>query len=213
MQWVEPLVLLVLAVAVALPLAFATDPEGLDFLARNRQDPHVVELASGLQYKILVNGTGSFHPTPMCQCLVDYEGRLLNGHVFDSSIARDEPLRVSASQVIDGWAEAMHLMVKEDKWELYIPSELGYGELGYQPDIPGHALLIFTLEMLGLACPPEQQMPALNCDIATGAQCSGREWAYVQKTASWTADKISGELTRLSSMMAEGTPQKQDLLE
>ena len=95
--------------------------DGRAFLASNGAHPDVVELPSGLQYKVLVNGTGTFHPQPLCQCLCHYEGKLLNGHVFDSSFERGEPLRVSPSQVIDGWSEAMHRMVQGDKWELFVP--------------------------------------------------------------------------------------------
>ena len=73
-----------------------------NFMTENRAKTGVVELPSGLQYKVLVQGEGSFHPQPLCQCLVHYEGKLLDGHVFDSSFERGEPLRVSPSQVIDG---------------------------------------------------------------------------------------------------------------
>ena len=190
----------------------ATDDEAAFFqINRERYPKDLVELPSGLQYRILTNGTGVFHPQPMCQCLCHYEGRLIDGHVFDSSLERGEPLRVAPSQVIDGWAEAMHRMVQGDKWELFVPSELGYGERGHPPDIPGHAVLIFTLEMVEIDC--EQKVPALKCQVATGELCSERELGYMAKIKTWTAEKIANELMRLSKILDEGTPIREDLRE
>ena len=201
-------ILLLLALAIS---AFATDEKGLNFLAENREKEGVVELPSGLQYKILNNGTGTFYPQPLCQCLVHYEGKLLDGHVFDSSFQRGEPLRVSPSQVIDGWTEIMHRMVAGDKWELYVPSEMGYGERGHVPDIPGHAVLIFSMEMVAVDC--EQKTPALKCNIETGDLCNEGELGYIEKTKTWTAEKVSKELERLGKILAEATPLKEDLKE
>lgn len=190
-------------------LAAATDEAGKAFLEENRKMENVVELASGLQYKILSNGTGIYHPEGMCQCLCHYEGRLLNGHVFDSSIERGDPLRVAPSQVIAGWTEAMQMMVEGDKWELYIPSELGYGERGHPPDIPENALLIFTMEMVQVDC--DQKKVALKCSTGTGESCNEKELSYIEKIKSWTTDKVSTEIERLGKILNEGTPLKEEL--
>lgn len=198
--------------------AHATDEAGEAFLQANRHQPGVQELdsSSGLQYKILVNGTGLFHPQPLCQCLVHYEGRLLSGRVFDSSAQRGEPLRVSPSQVIDGWSLAMHAMVEGDKWELYIPSELGYGAMGHEPDIPPHALLMFTLEMVAVDCSGDQKTLALKCNVETGASCSDRELAYIDKIKhQWSETQRAAELLRLGRILNESssTTLKQELKE
>ena len=200
--------------------AHATDEAGETFLQANRDQPGVQELvvdSGGLQYKILVNGTGLYHPQPLCQCLVHYEGRLLSGHVFDSSAQRGEPLRVSPSQVIDGWSLAMHAMVEGDKWELFIPSELGYGAMGHEPDIPPHALLMFTLEMVAVDC-GDQKILALKCHVETGASCSDRELAYIDKIKhEWTETQRAAELRRLGRILNESssssTTLKQELKE
>lgn len=87
-----------------------TDSEGLTFLLENGQKPDVATLPSGLQYKILKKGDGKHHPTPNSPCLCHYEGRLLDGKVFDSSYERGEPTAFAPNQVIKGWTEAMQLV-------------------------------------------------------------------------------------------------------
>lgn len=191
--------------------ARATDEEGKAFLAENREKEGVVELASGLQYKILTHGTGIYHPEKLCRCQCHYEGKLINGHVFDSSYERGEPLSVAPSQVIAGWTEAMTMMVQGDKWELYIPSELGYGDRGHPPDIPGHAVLIFTMEMVAVDC--DQKRVALKCSAETGESCNERELGYIEKIKGWTADKVTTEMARLDKILGEGTPLKEALKE
>jgi len=85
-----------------------------------------------------------FVPSEVCH----YRGTLINGKEFDSSYKRGSPATFAPNQVIKGWTEAMQLMKEGDKWELYIPSELAYGERGAGKDIPGGSALIFTLEMI-----------------------------------------------------------------
>ena len=103
--------------------------EGEKFLAENKKKEGVVALPSGLQYKILTAGNG---PKPKASDTVKchYEGRLINGTVFDSSIRRNEPAEFPVSGVIAGWVEALQLMPVGSKWQLYIPSELAYGTHG-----------------------------------------------------------------------------------
>ena len=107
--------------------------EGEKFLAENKKKEGVVALPSGLQYKILTAGNG---PKPKASDTVKchYEGRLINGTVFDSSIRRNEPAEFPVSGVIAGWVEALQLMPVGSKWQLYIPSELAYGTHGANPD-------------------------------------------------------------------------------
>jgi FKBP-type peptidyl-prolyl cis-trans isomerase FklB len=126
----------------------ATDQAGLDFLAENGKQADVVSLPSGLQYKVLTKGSGLYHPAVGTSCSCHYSGQLMDGTVFDSSYERGEPTSFAPNQVIKGWTEAMQLMVEGDKWELYIPSELAYGDRGSPPKIPGDSMLIFQMEIL-----------------------------------------------------------------
>jgi len=117
------------------------------FLEENKKKEGVVTLASGLQYKVLKYGTGLSHPAADCPCDCHYRGTLIDGTEFDSSYKRGEPTTFAPNQVIKGWTEAMQLMVEGDKWEMYIPYNLAYGERGSR-NIPGKAALIFTMEIM-----------------------------------------------------------------
>jgi FKBP-type peptidyl-prolyl cis-trans isomerase FklB len=119
---------------------------GEDFLKTNAKKDSVQTTASGLQYKVLVAGTGD-KPTASDRVKVNYEGRLLDGTVFDSSYKRGEPATFGVSQVIKGWTEALQLMPVGSKWELYIPQELAYGDREQQK-IPPYSMLIFTVELI-----------------------------------------------------------------
>ena len=114
----------------------------------------MVTLPSGLQYKVIESGSGTEHPRADTDCTCHYEGRTAQqypaGRKFDSSFDRGEPTNFAPNQVIGGWTEAMQLMAAGDKWELYIPSELGYGEAGSPPDIGGGDVLVFTLHLIKL---------------------------------------------------------------
>ena len=104
----------------------------------------------------------------------------------------------------------MHRMVEGDEWELYVPSELGYGETGHVPDIPAHAVLIFRLHMVAVDC--EHRIPKLTCQAESGAECNERELAYLKKIRTWTATKRESELERLNKVLAQGA-MKEDLKE
>ena len=107
--------------------------------------------SSGLQYEVLVRGTGEINPTPENQVTVHYHGSLVDGTVFDSSIERGEPVTFPVKGVIPGWIEAMQLMSVGDKWKLTIPSALAYGEDGVpQAKIPANADLIFIVELISI---------------------------------------------------------------
>ena len=122
--------------------------KGRRFLEENAKRPGVITLPSGLQYEVINEGhTGRYaKATDRVQC--HYEGTLIDGTLFDSSIKRGQPATFGVSQVIPGWVEALQLMPEGAKWKLYIPSELGYGAQGAGDMIPPHSTLIFEVELL-----------------------------------------------------------------
>mmetsp|Transcript_134918 Transcript_134918/g.233082 ORF Transcript_134918/g.233082 Transcript_134918/m.233082 type:complete len:159 (+) Transcript_134918:94-570(+) len=134
--------------ALLLQATSATDKAGTKFLEEKAKEEGVVKLKSGLMYKVLKKGSGKKHPTADSPCDCHYEGTLIDGKEFDSSYKRGEPTSFAPNQVIKGWTEAMQLMVEGDKWEMYIPSELAYGDRGAGGVIPGKAALIFRMEII-----------------------------------------------------------------
>jgi len=123
--------------------------EGADYLAANKANEGVVTLPSGLQYKILTEGTGP-KPAATDTVVCNYRGTLINGTEFDSSYKRGQPLSIQVNGVIKGWTEALQLMPAGSKWQLFIPSELGYGDRGSGPNIGPGATLIFEVELLSI---------------------------------------------------------------
>lgn len=123
--------------------------EGIKFLEENSRKEGVITLASGLQYKSLVKGDGP-SPKPEDRVKVHYTGTLINGTKFDSSYDRNEPAVFGVTQVIKGWTEALQLMRVGDKWQLFIPSELAYGENGAGGVIGPNEVLVFEVELLGI---------------------------------------------------------------
>lgn len=117
------------------------------FLEENKKAEGIVVLPSGLQYKVLKSGEGAT-PTANDTVRTHYEGKLVDGTVFDSSYERNEPAEFPVTGVIAGWTEALQLMKVGDKWQLFIPSNLAYGEAGAGGVIPPHATLIFDIELL-----------------------------------------------------------------
>jgi len=122
---------------------------GRAFLNNNKNAPGVVALPSGLQYKIVTQGTGA-KPTATDKVTVHYHGTLIDGTVFDSSVERRQPIEMTVSQVIQGWIEALQLMPVGSKWILYIPSELAYGENPPRGPIEPNSTLIFEVELLSI---------------------------------------------------------------
>ena len=120
---------------------------GKAFLEENKKRDGVVTLASGLQYEVIKAGTGK-KPKLTSRVRCHYEGTLIDGTLFDSSIKRGQPAVFGVNQVIKGWTEALQLMGEGAKWKLYIPSELGYGAQGAGEMIPPYSTLIFEVEIL-----------------------------------------------------------------
>ncbi|MEN9571549.1 MAG: hypothetical protein RL172_2780 [Bacteroidota bacterium] len=121
------------------------------FLEENKKRAGVITLPSGLQYEVLRAGDPTSAMLTMQDTfVVHYAGTLIDGKEFDNSYKRGEPLVYPVGAVIRGWTEALQLMHKGDKWKLYIPSELGYGDRGAGADIPGGAALIFEMELLDI---------------------------------------------------------------
>ena len=122
---------------------------GEAFLAANAKKPGVVTRPSGMQYKVLKEGTGA-SPNKGSVVTTHYRGTLINGTEFDSSYARNEPASFGVTQVIAGWTEALQLMKVGSKWELYLPPNLAYGARGAGPDIGPNETLIFEVELLAI---------------------------------------------------------------
>ena len=122
---------------------------GREFLEENKKKEGVVTLSSGLQYKILKEGSGP-KPKATEKVKCHYHGTLINGKVFDSSVERGQPAVFGVNQVIKGWVEALQLMSVGSKWKLYIPSELAYGSQGAGSSIEPNSTLIFDVELLGI---------------------------------------------------------------
>jgi FKBP-type peptidyl-prolyl cis-trans isomerase FklB len=129
--------------------------DGAAFLAANASKEGVVTLPSGLQYKVLVAGTGS-KPTATDSVVCNYRGTLLDGTEFDSSYKRGQTATFPVTGVIKGWTEALQLMPTGSKWQLFIPSDLAYGERGREPIEP-NATLIFELELVSIQ--PKAESP------------------------------------------------------
>lgn len=121
--------------------------KGKTFLEENKKNPNVKVLPSGLQYEVIREGNGK-HPKATDQVRCHYEGTLIDGTLFDSSVRRGQPAVFGVNQVIKGWVEALQLMSEGAKWKLYIPSELAYGAAGAGEMIPPHSTLIFEVELL-----------------------------------------------------------------
>mmetsp|Transcript_1734 Transcript_1734/g.4750 ORF Transcript_1734/g.4750 Transcript_1734/m.4750 type:complete len:228 (-) Transcript_1734:168-851(-) len=203
---------LVAAALAGLQLAFAgTNEFGNKFLEENTKKDGVVTLPSGLQYKVLRTGEGPDHPTADSPCECHYEGRTAqnwpSGEKFDSSYDRGSPTTFAPNQVIKGWTEAMQLMVEGDKWEMYIPSELGYGDSGSPPKIGGGDVLVFTMEIIKIN---GGKKPASKCDVKTLEKCTDKEKDYIEKQKSKGKDKLAAEMKRLEKM--RGEPMKDDKL-
>jgi FKBP-type peptidyl-prolyl cis-trans isomerase FklB len=127
----------------------AEKAKGQAFLAANKKRPGVITLPSGLQYEVITKGDpAAAMPKLQDTFVAHYAGSLISGEEFESSYKRGEPITYPVTQVVKGWTEALQLMHIGDKWKLFIPSELGYGDRGSGAAIPGGATLIFDIELM-----------------------------------------------------------------
>lgn len=122
--------------------------ESIKYMQENAKNEGVVNLPSGLQYKVIRDGIGA-SPDDTSNVTVHYTGRLIDGSVFDSSVERGEPAQFPVNRVIPGWTEALKLMKTGAKWMLYIPPQLGYGDRGTR-GIPPNSVLVFEVELLNV---------------------------------------------------------------
>ena len=136
----------------------ANKKEGEAFLAANKGNAGVVTLPSGLEYKILTQGTGP-KPTASDSVVCNYRGTLINGTEFDSSYKRGQPTTFPVGGVIKGWTEALQLMPVGSKWQLFIPSNLAYGERAPSPEIGPDSTLIFEVELLSIQNKSDDKSP------------------------------------------------------
>lgn len=123
--------------------------EGETFLTDNKVKEGVIVLNSGLQYKVLSAGTGP-KPSPADVVSVHYRGSFINGKIFDSSYERGKPHSFPVNRVIPGWSEALQLMRVGDKWQIFVPHYLAYGEAGFGNEIGPNTTLVFEMELLGI---------------------------------------------------------------
>jgi len=150
-------------------VASASNKEGLVFLEENAMDDMVTETPSGLQYQVIADGDPAGESPELDTPVVcHYTGSLLSGEVFDSSLSRGAPATFAPSGVIKGWTEALQMMRPGDKWKLWIPSELAYGDSGSGSMIKGGDVLVFELEVL---------------EVKTGEVAPSGIWAAMEKPA------------------------------
>jgi len=123
--------------------------EGEAFLAENKKKSGVKTTASGLQYKVIKEGTGKT-PKKTDKVNCNYQGTLVDGTEFDSSYKRGQPATFPVEGVIPAWTEALQMMKVGSKWQIFVPAKLGYGERGAGPVIGPNAVLIFTIELLSI---------------------------------------------------------------
>ena len=142
----------------------ANKQAGDAFLAANKSKEGVVTLPSGLEYKILKEGTGP-KPTATDTVECNYRGTTIDGKEFDSSYKRGEPASFPVGRVIKGWTEALQLMPVGSKWQLFVPSNLAYGESGAGADIPPNSTLIFEVELLSIKQPNGKQPDAKQPEV------------------------------------------------
>ena len=130
--------------------AGANPPDTAAASSSDTQSTNMITTASGLKYAVLKHGTGTVSPKATDTVTVNYEGKLLGGTVFDSSIARGQPASFPLNRVIPGWTEGLQLMKVGDKFKFVIPPNLAYGANPPTPAIPPNSTLVFEVELLGI---------------------------------------------------------------
>jgi FKBP-type peptidyl-prolyl cis-trans isomerase FklB len=139
-------------------LAAKNKAAGEAFLATNKNNPGVVTLPDGLQYKVITNGTGDI-PTPADTVTVNYRGTLVDGTEFDSSFKGGQPAQFAVNRLLPGWAEAVLKMNSGSRWQLFIPAELAFGEMAGR-GVPPNSVVIIDVDLLSTKSPPPPAPPA-----------------------------------------------------
>jgi FKBP-type peptidyl-prolyl cis-trans isomerase FklB len=148
--------------------------EGEKFLAENKTKPGVKTTASGLQYKVMKEGNGP-SPKETDTVVTNYRGTLINGTEFDSSYKRNEPVTFPVNGVIKGWTEALQLMKKGAKYQLFVPAGLAYGPRGAGQEIGPNATLIFEVELVDIKPAPSASAPPATTPAATTSPTASRK--------------------------------------
>jgi len=205
----------------------STNKAGVAFLKENKDKPGVISLPPilhfsqfGLQYKVLESGTGLVHPKVDTDIKVFYEGRLIDGTIFNSYKGAD-PAVLKPQEFLLGWTRALQNMVVGDKWELYIPCEEAFGDKGSPQDgIPEGEVVIFVLELVDILDDGTNTVIATRCSVDAKAEeddkCNEKEREYIAKVKTWYADdddlKVRSEFERLHHIIRKGN-MSLDLLE
>ena len=129
-------------------IAEANARKSADFMARNRQQPGVVQLPSGIQYTVLSKGSGTVSPTVTSRVVLNYRGMLIDGTEFDSTWAHGSPASIIVGEMIRGWQDVIPRMHVGDRWKVVIPPQLAYGEDGQLPRIGPNETLVFDIQLL-----------------------------------------------------------------
>ncbi|RCS28749.1 FKBP-type peptidyl-prolyl cis-trans isomerase [Rhodanobacter denitrificans] len=137
-------------------IAAANARKSAEYMARNRGQPGVVQLPSGIQYAVLSKGDGAVSPTVTSEVTVNYRGMLVDGTEFDSTWAHGAPVTFSVDKVIRGWQDVIPRMHVGDRWKVVIPPQLAYGETGALPRIGPNEALVFEIELLAIKSAPGQ---------------------------------------------------------
>jgi FKBP-type peptidyl-prolyl cis-trans isomerase FklB len=171
-------------------LAAKNKAEGAAFLTTNKNNPGVITLPDGLQYRVITNGTGAV-PSSNDVVTVNYRGTLLDGTEFDSSYKRGQPAKFPVGRVIPGWTEALEKMPIGSKWKLFIPAELAYGAQS-RPGIPPNAMLIFEVELLDAKVPPPPA-PLTSDIIKVPSEAEMKKGAQIETIKPEDVEKIQSQ--------------------
>ncbi|HVU27036.1 MAG TPA: FKBP-type peptidyl-prolyl cis-trans isomerase [Verrucomicrobiae bacterium] len=167
--------------------------ESAEFLTANKTKPGIETLPDGLQYKVITNGDGEI-PAADDTVTVNYTGTLIDGTEFDSSVKRGKPATFKVGGVIHGWTEALEKMKVGSKWQLFIPSDLAYGDYGRPPQIPPGATLIFDVELLSV----EHPKPMTSDIIKVPSAEEMKNGAKVEIIKPEDAEKLQNQTTSQS---------------
>lgn len=173
-----------------------------EWLEANAKKDGVVVLESGLQYKIVQNGTGRFRPKPSAEVELVFEGTTLDGKLFDRAPDRGNPRTMTVNRMFDPWKEAFQLMVEGEVRMLYVPAKLAYGDKGFagsETDVKPGDTIIFRIELLKILS--GGKVRAKNCDIDTKAECNDDELKVLTAFQGKSVSDIQAEIKRVDTKL------------